>query len=196
MQTHPDIGYDPFDLKVMTNPYPYYRQLRASHPVYYTPKYDTFWISRFADIEQMLSISSDTLISSESSIPMPEVLMKHHNGPPPKASLNPMSPMTLLHSPHYDEIRRAHARPFSPAGVARLEDFTRATARRLLDQWLPKKSFDLFLDYGGMLSALLTCKLFEIDESMAPEILKTVNATTSYDPERGGIDNSLLFLNM
>ena len=196
MQTHPDIGYDPFDVKVMTNPYPYYRQLRASHPVYYTPKYDTFWISRFADIEQMLSISSDTLISSESSIPMPEVLMKHHNGPPPKASLNPMSPMTLLHSPHYDEIRRAHARPFSPAGVARLEDFTRATARRLLDQCLPKKSFDLFLDYGGMLSALLTCKLFEIDESMAPEILKTVNATTSYDPERGGIDNSLLFLNM
>jgi cytochrome P450 len=47
-----------------------------------------------------------------------------------------------------------------------------------------------------MLSALLTAKLFEIDPSMAPEILKTVNATTSYDPERGGIDNSLLFLNM
>jgi cytochrome P450 len=196
MLPHPDIGYDPFDLKVMSNPYPYYRKLRASYPVYYTPKYDTFWISRFADIEQMLSISSDVLISSESSIPMPEVLMKHHNGPPPKASLNPMSPMTLLHSPHYDEIRRAHARPFSPASVARLEEFTRATARRLLDQCLPRKFFDLFLDYGGMLSALLTCKVFDIDESLAPEILQTVNATTSYDPERGGIDNSLLFLNM
>ncbi len=195
MQT-PDIGYDPFDVKVMTNPYPYYRQLRVSHPVYYTPKYDTFWLSRFADIEQMLGISSDTLISSESSIPMPEVLMKHHSGPPPKASLNPMSPMTLLHSPHYDEIRRAHARPFSPAGVARLEEFARQTARRLLEQCLSRRTFDLFLDYGGMLSALLTCRLFEIDDSMAPEILSTVNATTSYDPERGGIDNSLLFENM
>src|SRR5579871_1344599 len=145
MQTHPDIGYDPFDVTVMTNPYPYYRQLRASYPVYYTPKYDTFWLSRFADIEQMLSIGSDTLISSESSIPMPEVLMKHHNGPPPKAALNPMSPMTLLHSPHYEEIRRAHARPFSPAGVARLEEFTRSTARHLLDECLPRKSFDFFL---------------------------------------------------
>jgi cytochrome P450 len=196
MQTHPDIGYDPFDVTVMTNPYPYYRQLRASYPVYYTPKYDTFWLSRFADIEQMLSIGSETLISSESSIPMPEVLMQHHNGPPPKASLNPMSPMTLLHSPHYEEIRRAHARPFSPAGVARLEEFTRSTARRLLDECLPRKSFDFFLDYGGMLSALLTCQLFDIEPSVAPEILRTVNATTSYDPDRGGIDNSLLFSNM
>jgi cytochrome P450 len=196
MQTESDIGYDPFDLEVMTNPYPYYRKLRALQPVYYTPKYDTFWLSRFADLEQMLTISSDTLISSESSIPMPEVLMRHHNGPPPKASLDPMSPMTLLHSPHYEEIRRAHAKPFSPVSVHRLEEFMRTTARRLLDECLPQGAFDLFLDYGGMLSALLTCRLFEIDESMAPEILRTVNATTSYDPERGGIDNSLLFLNM
>jgi cytochrome P450 len=196
MNTHPDIGYDPFDIKVMTNPYPYYRQLRASHPIYYTPKYDTFWVSRYADLEQMLALGSDVLISSESSIPMPEVLLKHHDGQPPKASLNPMPPMTLLHSPHYEEIRRAHSKPFSPGGVHGIEGFTRATARRLLDECLRRKSFDLFLDYGGMLSALLTCELFEIDESMAPEILKTVNATTSYDPERGGIDNSLLFLNM
>lgn len=49
MRMHPDIGYDSFDATVMTNPYPYYRQLRASYPVYYTPKYDTFWISRFAE---------------------------------------------------------------------------------------------------------------------------------------------------
>src|SRR5215475_115226 len=136
--THPDIGYDPFNLQVMSNPYPYYRQLRASHPIYYTPQYDTFWVSRFADIEQMLAIGSNVLISSESSIPMPEVLLKHHDGKPPKASLDPMAPMTLLHSPHYDEIRRAHARPFMAASVAKLEEFSRATARSLLDDCLPR----------------------------------------------------------
>jgi cytochrome P450 len=188
-----DIGYDPFDLKVMSDPYPYYRRLRASHPVYYTPKYDTFWISRYADIEEMLAIGGNVLISSESSIPMPEVLLKHHDGKPPKASLDPMPPMTLLHSPHYDEIRRAHSRPFSPGSVSQLEAFCRTTARGLLDECIPRRSFDMFLDYGGMLSALLTCHLFEIDDDQAREILQTVNATTSYDPERGGIDNSLFF---
>ena len=86
METHPDIGYDPFDLKVMSNPYPYYRKLRASYPIYYTQKYDTFWISRFADIEEMLSIGSHVLISSESSIPMPEVLRLRDQLHAPRAS--------------------------------------------------------------------------------------------------------------
>ena len=29
-----DIGYDPFDVKVMGNPHPYYERLRNEHPDY------------------------------------------------------------------------------------------------------------------------------------------------------------------
>jgi cytochrome P450 len=188
-----DIGYDPFDVKVMGNPHPYYERLRNEHPVYYTAKYDTFWLSRFGDIVEMLSIGDNSLISSESSIPMPEVLLQHHEGEPPKASLNPMPPMTLLHSPFYDEIRNAHMKPFRPGAVAQLETFCREVGRSLLEELLPKREFDLFLDYGGTLSALITCKLFCIDPAQARDILETVNAITMYDPERGGIDNSLFF---
>ncbi len=188
-----DIGYDPFDLRVMTNPQPYYERLRSEQPVYYTAKYDTFWLSRFADIVEMLAIGENSLLSSESSIPMPEVLLQHHKGVPPRASVNPMSPMTLLHSPVYDEIRNAHMKPFRPGPVTQLEEFCREVSRTLLDELLPKREFDLFLDYGGMLSALLTCRLFCIDRAEARDILETVNAITMYDPERGGIDNSLFF---
>jgi hypothetical protein len=46
MQLLDDIGYDPFDVRVMRNPHPYYKRLRAEQPVYYTPKYDTYWLSR------------------------------------------------------------------------------------------------------------------------------------------------------
>jgi hypothetical protein len=61
--------------------------------------------------------------------------------------------MTLLHSPVYDEIRRAHSKPFTPISVAELEDFSRSACCRMLDELLPKRKFDLFLDYSGMLSA-------------------------------------------
>lgn len=188
--------YDPFDERIMADPFPYYRELRAHHPVYYTPRYDTFWLSRFADLEAMLQIRGNALVPSESSIPMPEVLLTHHKGRPPQASRAPMAPMTLLHSPHYDDIRRAHTRPFTPSAVAAMEADMRAIVRGLLEAGLDKGRFDLFLDYGGMLSALLTCRLFHIDEALAPEILTTVNAATSYDPERGGIDNLQFFLAM
>ena len=113
----------------MGNPHPYYERLRNEHPVYYTAKYDTFWLSRFGDIVEMLSIGENSLISSESSIPMPEVLLQHHKGVPPRASLNPLPPMTLLHSPVYDEIRNAHMKPFRPGPVARLETFCREVCR-------------------------------------------------------------------
>jgi cytochrome P450 len=188
-----DIGYDPFDVKVMTNPHPYYARLRSEQPVYYTPKYDTFWLSRFKDIVEMLSIGDNALVSSESSIPMPEVLLNHHQGAPPRASQNPLAPMTLLHSPTYEEIRNAHMKPFRPRPVAELDRYCREVCRELLDEHVPKREFDLFLDYGGALSALLTCKLFQIDSSQARDILETVNAITMYDPERGGVDNSLFF---
>ena len=188
-----DIGYDPFDVKVMTNPHPYYTRLRNEQPVYYTSKYDTFWLSRFKDIVAMLAIGDNALVSSESSIPMPEVLLQHHKGTPPKGSLNPLAPMTLLHSPTYDEVRNAHMKPFRPRAVAELEQYCRDICRELLDKYLPQREFDLFLDYGGTLSALLTCKLFCLDPSQARDILETVNAITMYDPERGGVDNSLFF---
>jgi cytochrome P450 len=188
-----DIGYDPFDVNVMIDPHPYYTRLRNEQPVYYTSKYDTFWLSRFKDIVEMLAIGDNALVSTESSIPMPEVLLNHHKGTPPRASLNPLAPMTLLHSPVYDEVRNAHMKPFRPRPVAELEQYCRDVCRELLDEHLPKREFDLFLDYGGTLSALLTCKLFYIDPSQARDILESVNAITMYDPERGGVDNSLFF---
>ena len=188
-----EIGYDPFDVTVMTDPLPYYERLRSECPVYYTPRYDTFWLSRFDDIVEMLQVSADALISSESSIPMPEVLLRHHGGTPPKASTDPMAPMTLLHNPHYIDIRFAHLKPFRASSVRELEGFVRAQAIALLEELLPRGKFDLFLDYGGMVSALLTCHLFSIDPASAKDILTTVNAITSYDPDKGGIDNNLFF---
>ena len=52
-----DFSYDPFDPDVMANPLPYYRRLRDEHPVYYIEKWDTYALSRFDDIWNLLGLT-------------------------------------------------------------------------------------------------------------------------------------------
>ena len=49
-----NFSYDPFDPAVMADPPSYYRVLRDEHPVYYIDKWDTYALSRFDDIWQVL----------------------------------------------------------------------------------------------------------------------------------------------
>ncbi len=60
-----DFRYDPFDPAVMADPLPYYRVLRERHPVYYLPKWDTFALSRFDDIWDVLAQGDGTFVASE-----------------------------------------------------------------------------------------------------------------------------------
>ena len=76
-----DISYDPFDAAVMADPRPYYRELRDRHPVYYIEKLDTFALSRFADIWQVLEINDGTFVASEGTLPAATVLAHHNSGP-------------------------------------------------------------------------------------------------------------------
>ena len=56
------FSYDPFDPAVMADPLPYYRVLRDEHPVYYVEKWDTYALSRFSDIWQVLEINDGTFV--------------------------------------------------------------------------------------------------------------------------------------
>ncbi len=60
-----DFAYDPFDPAVMADPLPYYQVLRDRYPVYYLPKWDTFALSRFDDIWDVLAVNDGTFVASE-----------------------------------------------------------------------------------------------------------------------------------
>jgi hypothetical protein len=59
------FSYDPFDPAVMADPLSYYRVLREHYPVYYLPQWDTFALSRFADIWDVLAVHDGTFVASE-----------------------------------------------------------------------------------------------------------------------------------
>ena len=96
------FSYDPFDPAVMANPLPYYQTLRNEHPVYYIDKWDTFALSRFADIWQVLEINDGTFVASEGTLPAATVLATHNDGPVPDPPLHPLPFHANFDAPIYD----------------------------------------------------------------------------------------------
>jgi cytochrome P450 len=186
--SHP-FSYDPFAREVMANPLPWYKELRANHPVYYAAKYDTFVFSRFDDVIEVLSQGDNTFIASEQTLPSPALLASiHHEGAPPPLAMDPLPRSSNLGSPWYEQLRQAQIKPLRPKSVAGLEEMVRNLARERLDELLPKGEFDLTQEYGGIVAATITCHFFGMPASQAAEVRDAVNAVTVSDPDAGGVD--------
>lgn len=180
-----DFSYDPFDAAVMANPLPYYRILRDHHPVYYMPQWDTFALSRFEDIWKVLEVNNGTFVASEGTLPAASVLAQHNSGPVDDPPLHPLPFHAMFDADLYGEIRRTHSRPFRPRSVTDLEGRIRELANERLDLLLPRGSFDLTQDYGGVVVAAIVCELLGIPTDLAPQVLAAVNAGSLAQPGVG-----------
>ncbi|MCV7311468.1 cytochrome P450 [Mycobacterium paraffinicum] len=179
------FAYDPFDAQVMANPLPYYRILRDHHPLYYMPQWDTFALSRFEDIWQVLEVNDGTFVASEGTLPAASVLAKHNNGPVDDPPLHPLPFHAVFDTDLYAEIRRAHSQPLRPRAVTGWEARIRELANERLDELLPRGSFDLTQDYGGIVVASVVCELLGISTDLASEVLGAVNAGSLAEPGVG-----------
>jgi cytochrome P450 len=185
MRVLEQFSYDPFDPAVMADPLTYYRVLRDEHPVYYIDKWDTYALSRFPDIWQVLEINDGTFVASEGTLPAATVLARCNDGPVPDPPLHPMPFHANFDAPIYDGVRRCTAGPFRPKSVAALADRIRSLANERLDDLLPRGSFDLTQEYGGVVAASVVCELLGLPVDLAPDVLATVNAGSLAQPGSG-----------
>jgi cytochrome P450 len=179
------FSYDPFDPVVMADPLPYYRVLRDRHPVYYIDKWDTYALSRFADIWRLLEINDGTFVASEGTLPAATVLARRNQGPVPDPPLHPMPFHANFDAPLYDNVRRCTSAPFRPKSVSRLAARIRALANERLDELLPRGYFDLTQEYGGIVAASVVCELVGLPVDLAHSVLATVNAGSLAEPGSG-----------
>jgi cytochrome P450 len=188
-----DFVFDPFSRQAMTDPMPLYRVLRDEHPVYYSDKYDCFFVSRFEDNWNVLSDLDNTFPAPEGTGGVQRSrLLTHNDGPVPDPPLDFFTGISFG-SPYYELARQAHGSQLRPGSVRKLEPFIRATARRLLDELLPRGRFDITQEYGGIVSASTICHLLRIPLDRAGEVLEQVNRTTlallgDGEEEGSGID--------
>jgi cytochrome P450 len=179
------FSYDPFDPAVMADPPSYYRVLRDEHPVYYIDQWDTYALSRFEDIWRVLEINDGTFVASEGTLPAATVLARHNSGPVPDPPLHPLPFHANFDAPVYDTVRRCTSGPFRPKSVARLADRIRTLANERLDELLPRGTFDLTQDYGGIVAASIVCETLGLPVDLAPDVLATVNAGSLAEPGSG-----------
>jgi cytochrome P450 len=180
-----DFRYDPFDPSVMADPLPYYRVLRERYPLYYLPEWDTFALSRFDDIWDVLALNDGTLVASEGTLPPATVLAHHNDGPVADPPLHPLPFHAVFDAPIYDGVRKAHSQPFRPRRAAGWETRIRELANERLDELLPQGTFDLTQDYGGIVVASVVCELLGVPVDFAPDVLAAVNAGSLAEPGSG-----------
>jgi cytochrome P450 len=180
-----EFSYDPFAPAVMADPLPYYRVLRDEYPVYYIDKWDTYALSRFGDIWGVLEINDGTFVASEGTLPAAAVLAQHNDGPVPDPPLHPMPFHANFDAPIYDSVRRCTSSQFRPKSVAQLTDRIRSLANERLDELLPRGTFDLTQEYGGIVAASVVCELLGLPVDLASEVLATVNAGSLAQPSSG-----------
>lgn len=179
------FSYDPFSPEVMANPLPYYRTLRDDYPVYYMPQWDTYALSRFEDIWQVLEVNDGTFVATEGTLPPASVLAEHNTGPLDDPPLHPLPFHAVFDTDLYAEIRRAHSAPLRPRAVAGLQNRIRELANERLDALLPQGSFDLTQEYGGIVAASMVCGLLGLSTDLAPQVLAAVNAGSLTQPGEG-----------
>ena len=150
--------YDMFSEEVLANPLPYYDVLRRDHPIYYSEKYDTYFLSRFADIQEFLNSNDGTYISSEGTVPPANLLIRHNEPDGTReAPTDPhLAPLNFLASPVYDQIRQVHTKVYRPNSAKALESVMREVARERLDLLVPRGRFDVVQEYGGIVTAAVT----------------------------------------
>jgi cytochrome P450 len=169
----------------MADPRPFYRTLREHHPVYYIEDLDTCALSRFDDIWDVLAINDGTFVASEGTLPSAAVLAHRNDGPVPDPPLHPLPFHANFDAPLYDDVRRCTAGQFRPKAAATLQDRIRELANQRLDELLPRGTFDLTQEYGGVVAASIVCELVGLPTDLAAEVLATVNAGSLAEPGSG-----------
>lgn len=182
------LDYDPFDAAVMADPLPFYARLRREAPVFYLERYDSYVFSRFQDIADVLTVGGKDFVASETTLPPPEVLLRHNHGVLADIPMDPVPPGPVLPSPHIEVLRQAHIKPLLPKAVKTLAALVQKLADDRLDALLPQGRFDLTQDYGGIVSASVMCHLLGIPLARAREVLDMINEISRTDGEAGQTD--------
>ena len=139
----------------IADPYPAYRRLRDLDPVHYSILTRQVVVSRFADVDRILRDHRNFSNNLKSARDSRGIVATRRKLKPSMLALDP---------PDHTRLRRLVNRAFTPRSVAKLEDFIRATAHRLIDMLEEADEFDLMKAFAAPLPTIVIARMIGVPE--------------------------------
>ena len=179
------LAYDPFSVEAMTDPYPVYRELRRSAPVYRLEQYDTWALSRFADVWEVLE-DRERFSIVEGPIFSRDRLLTPNAGAPPSAD-GPLTSFSMIDPPRHTRYRQALRRSFTPRRADTAGGVLAALVSDQLDRVGAVDRFDVVEDYAGPVSTASTLWFLGLPEGDAPWLRQRATDSVRRAPGQPGI---------
>ena len=180
------LSYDPFAPEMLADPYPAYAALRQEQAVYSLPQYNAVALPRFEEVWQVLGDTEHFTIV-EGPVFDRELLSRPFE-PVPVA--DPARTFATWDPPLHTKLRATLAKHFGPGLVAKLEQYGRAAARRLLDAWVPAGRFDVAREYAAPVSVELISRVIGLPVEDGAHLTELVNRSARRDPGKPGFTDA------
>lgn len=156
--------YDPFDFEIDDDPYPVWKQLRDTAPLYHNEKYGFFALSRYEDVARELINWRDYRSGRGTII---EVILNGVEIPP--------GVILFEDPPIHDLHRRLLSGVFTPRRMAAIEPLAREFCRHALDALAGQDTFDFIADLGALMPMRTIGYLLGIPEESQASIRRNTD---------------------
>ncbi|HEU5475940.1 MAG TPA: cytochrome P450 [Actinophytocola sp.] len=155
-------SYDPLGAH-LDDPYSFYAQARREEPVFYSPVFQAWVVTRYEDIRHVLThpdvFSSANAIRPLTATLAPECMAELEKG-------YPLTPALLnTDGAAHDRLRAPFIKGLGVKGVRRIEPFIEAQFDALVDEMLPAGTADFMEHFARPVPFRVLARLLGIDES-------------------------------
>ncbi len=140
-------NYDPFDPKVIENPFPYYELLQRDAPIHEIPRYDLFVISRYDDV---VTAARDWENFSTTW------------GPGLERVESPIASVLQSDPPQHTRLRSIIAKAFTPRAVQACKPLVESFANECVDRILDGEEADWIDEYAGPIPVVVIAEMLGI----------------------------------
>jgi cytochrome P450 len=165
-----DLGerFDPWEDGYLRDPYPFFKEARERTPIFWSPRLESWVVTRYSDIK---AIFNDPSIFSASNVLSPVRPVCPAAAKVIQASsFKPVRVLTDNDPPSHTRARQLASVAFTPRRVAAMEPFIRQLVDRFIQQRFSQASGDLIRDLAWDLPVLVIFRMLGVPDEDVEDV--------------------------